>query len=120
MMLSGVPPRGEEPVSVMIEGEDSVTLSPSRTRSFTCVVNTSAVIRWTMDGRNLPPNVRVQDVGGFVSRLVIRNPRQDNSGVYVCSAHSQSGFYGGRDSVQVTFYGRLHCMVGLIDFVCQF
>jgi len=90
----------------MIEGEDSVTIGPSRMKFFSCMVNTSAVIRWTMDGRNLPANARVQDIGGFVSQLIIRSPTEENTGVYVCSAHSQSGFYSGRDTLKVTFHGR--------------
>ncbi len=92
-------------MEVMIEGEERATLRPSRTQSFTCVVNSTAVIRWTMDGRNLPANARVQDVGGYVSKLIIRSPNEANAGVYVCTAHTQSGFYGDRDTITLTFYG---------------
>ena len=96
----------------MIEGEESATILPSETRSFTCVANSSGVIRWTMDGKNLPANVRVEDVGGFISRLIIDSPGPEDTGVYVCNVHSQSGFYSARDSVNIIFYG--------MHFVCNF
>lgn len=103
---AAAPRPGEGPLSVSIEGPDRVSVLPSSTRSFICRVNTSAVIRWTHNGHDLPESAVVQDIGGYVSVLTITSLNADYAGVYVCMVHSQSGAFNARASIQVTFYGQ--------------
>ena len=100
------PALGEAPLRATIDGADRVTILPSQSRSFTCQVNASAVIRWTLNGHDLPNNVAVQDIGGYVSVLSLSSPNADNTGIYACLVHSQSGVFNARASIEVTFYGQ--------------
>lgn len=89
----------------MIEGATEVTILPSETKSFTCRVNGSAVIRWTFNGGNLPSNVEVAGTGGYRSILTILSALSSNAGVYTCWTHSQSGAFRDTATVEAIFYG---------------
>lgn len=105
------PPRpGETPLDIMIEGPTEVTLLPSESRSFTCTVNSSVVIRWTFNGGNLPSNAAASGTGGYQSILVIDTASPGNAGLYACLAHSQSGAFSASDTIQVLFYGTYVCL----------
>ncbi len=102
------PPRpGEVPLSVEIEGTAEVSLLPSQTRSFTCRVNSSAVIRWTFNGGNLPSNVQMNGTGGHTSILTIVSASSSNEGIYACLVHSQSGAFRDSSEIRVLFYGKI-------------
>lgn len=107
LLLHLDPPRpGESPLGVTIEGPTEVTILPSETRLFTCRVNSSAVIRWTFNGGNLPSNVLFSGTGGYRSVLTIDTASAKNAGVYACSVHSQSGAFSASASVETIFYGK--------------
>lgn len=93
------------PLSVMIESSSEVTVLPSEARSFICRANSSAVIRWSFNGGNLPANVEFSGIGGYKSVLTINTAMADNAGVYACLVHSQSGAFRDSASVKVIFYG---------------
>ena len=100
-----MPHPDEGPLAATIEGPTEVTISPTETRTFTCRVNGSAVIRWTFNGGNLPSNVEVLGVGGYQSILTIGMATVANAGVYSCVVHSQSGTFGDTATLQTIFYG---------------
>lgn len=93
------------PLSVVIQGSDEVTILPGDARSFTCLTNSSAVIRWSFNGGDLPANVEVSGTGGYRSVLTINTAVASNAGMYACLAHSQSGAFRNTASIQVIFYG---------------
>lgn len=99
------PGPGETPLQAVIEGPDEVTIVSSRNKSFTCRVNTTAVIRWTLNGGNLPDNVQTSGIGGYKSVLTIISATQRNGGVYTCLVHSQSSVFRSSASVDAIFYG---------------
>ncbi len=105
--MSSDPPRpGETPLSVVIQGSSEVTILPSEMRSFTCQANSSAVIRWSFNGGNLPANMEISGTGGYKSVLTISAAIASNAGVYTCLVHSQSGAFRDSASIQVIFYGK--------------
>ena len=103
--VAPLPGQDEEPLSVMIEGPDELLIHPTETQSLTCKVNSSAVIRWTFNGGNLPSNIHISRTGGYKSILSINSATSDNEGVYSCLVHSQSGAFSDSAFVLVTFYG---------------